>query len=712
VRDGERPLVQDATVDGRALDLLRDVFGHDAFRLGQREVIESILAKKPTLAVMPTGSGKSLCYQLPALAFEGTTVVVSPLIALIRDQVTALRAKGVRASSITSADGPSERQRTAVDLAEGRLSLLYVAPERFRADSFVQTFESRRIPLFVVDEAHCISEWGHDFRPDYARLGDVVERLAPERVACLTATATPRVQADILESLRLRGAEVIVTGFDRPNLELSVHKVARGEDKDVQVALALTRWLEGGGSGIVYVATRRASEELASTLRASGFSAAAYHAGLSPGERSRSQDDFQSDRTQVIVATSAFGMGVDKEDVRVVVHHHLPSSPEAYYQEVGRAGRDGLPAAGALIYSASDLRYAFMRLESSTPTYPIVEATLRTCARLARSSDPPRDLDRLSEALEPELGPSARTAAVALERSGDIGFDRGRLAVSSERPSLPAAAFERRATRERAKLSAMIGYADRAPCRRRYLVDYFGDRRRPDACGACDRCRGPAARALEGGRLEEAQMALSCIARMKGRFGRTRVIDVLLGKLAQETAQLSTLSTFGLLREWTKEEVSALIDGLLRAGLAEVTAEEYPKIRLTGAGAEALRTRAVIRIDTQLARWGDAVEAPLRGRRAKKPRAPAGEVDPMSAEDQDLFDRLRRWRSEQAHALAKPSFVVASDALLRAIASDRPADLDALAMVKGIGPRKLSAYGDRILEIVRGAAAVTDSSDG
>ncbi|MFO0728437.1 MAG: RecQ family ATP-dependent DNA helicase [Myxococcota bacterium] len=697
----ERPTTADAE------RVLKEQFGHSAFRPGQDEIIERVLGGVPVLAVMPTGSGKSLCYQLPALLFDGLTVVVSPLIALMNDQVIALKERGIAAAAWTSAESEESRRQILRDVQRRALKLLYVAPERFRSGQVAELIAGR-VALFAIDEAHCISEWGHDFRPDYARLGAVIDEVRPERVIALTATATAEVRADILRSLALDGAEEVVTGFDRPNLALSVIEAKSGVGKQRAAIEAIERWIgkagDRGGVAIVYAATRRRSEEVRDELEESGLKAAVYHAGLDPERRSRAQAAFLEGKVDVIVATTAFGMGVDKANVRVVVHHDVPSSLEGYYQEVGRAGRDGAPAAGVLLWDPADLRFANMRLESSCPSGDAVARASELLQMWAgRDGEIAGGLEETADRLSQELGTAARAALVELERLGHAMFLPGRVEISSSGAPIDREYLDRRARIERRKLESMLSYVERAACRRRFLTDYFGDRFAPERCGMCDRCQFPDRRKLDGEPRTDALKALSCVARMRGRYGKNRVVDVLLGSSAKTVKEsgLDQLSTYGLLKEWSRDELFLLFDSMARAGLIATTVEEYPRLRLTHDGARVLKNELPLELDLVIHRWGDGPPPIDRGRtekREKKRERVALELE--NPADQALFEALRAWRTKEAIRIKKPPYVVAHDALLAALALLRPTSKEHLAQISGIGPSKLAQYGDEILAVV------------
>jgi len=353
-----------------ALSSLKEHFNFETFREGQREVIEAILAGHDTVVVMPTGGGKSLCFQLPALMNEGATIVVSPLIALMKDQVDALHARNLPATFINSSVDFEEQKARIQGIRQGRYKLVYVAPERFRSTHFVEALKSVNVSLFAVDEAHCVSTWGHDFRPDFLRLKAAIEEIGRPQVVALTATATPHVRADIIEQLGLKEPRAFVSGFDRPNLSIKVVNTLKEREKIAHVKSLAAE--AKGGSGIIYSSTRKSVEQVAKRLQDAGLSVVAYHAGMDEAERTRAQDNFMSGRVQMIVATNAFGMGIDKADIRFVIHYHLPGSIEAYYQEIGRAGRDGLPATCVLLFNYADKRTQDYFIEGSYPPPEII----------------------------------------------------------------------------------------------------------------------------------------------------------------------------------------------------------------------------------------------------------------------------------------------------------------------------------------------------
>ena len=403
-------------VTEEALSALHEHFGFEDFREGQREVITAILEGRDTVVVMPTGGGKSLCYQLPALMKPGATIVVSPLIALMKDQVDALAARNLPATFINSSIPFEEQKARIQNVRRGLYKLVYVAPERFRSAHFVEALRSIDISLFAIDEAHCISQWGHDFRPDYLRLRASIEEIGRPQIAALTATATPYVRADIIEQLKLNDPRAFVSGFDRPNLSISVVHTQKEREKITHIkALAAS----SGGSGIIYTSTRKAVEQVAGRLQGAGLNVIGYHAGMDEAARTKAQDDFMSGRTQMIVATNAFGMGIDKPDIRFVVHHHLPGSIEAYYQEIGRAGRDGFPSTCVLLFNYADKRTQDYFIEGS---YPPPETVARVYQALVATNQQRIELS-VSEiaaraAVRNEM--AVQSALIILEKAGHI----------------------------------------------------------------------------------------------------------------------------------------------------------------------------------------------------------------------------------------------------------------------------------------------------
>ncbi|MDQ3668326.1 MAG: RecQ family ATP-dependent DNA helicase [Acidobacteriota bacterium] len=524
-----------------ALTSLRTHFGFDDFREGQREVIGAILNGKDAVVVMPTGSGKSLCFQLPAMMLSGATVVVSPLIALMKDQVDALRSRQLPATFINSSIAPEE-QRARVDaLRRGQFKLVYVAPERFRSSNFVSAVQSIGISLFAVDEAHCISTWGHDFRPDYLRLKGVLQSLGKVQALALTATATPYVRSDIIQQLGLSNPETFVSGFDRPNLSIDVMQTERVREKIARIKrLAKTH----DGSGIVYASTRKAVEHVARELQEQGLQVASYHAGMGDSARVKAQEDFMAGRTQMIVATNAFGMGIDKPDIRFVAHYQMPGSIEAYYQEIGRAGRDGRPSSCVLLFNYADKNTHDFFIEGSYPSLQLVQSVYDalsstglkrielSAAEIGKRAGASNEMAVQSSLYLLEraghierAAPSPVRAAVPLSAESPVvagslaGQHRwGAVSPANNMPQTGAAArrarhiimldntqakqlrvnpadVTRRANLERRKLREMIDFCYTDHCYRAHILDYFGDRNHPLQCGTCGNCApNPAAR--------------------------------------------------------------------------------------------------------------------------------------------------------------------------------------------------------------------------
>ena len=582
-------------------------FGHPALRPGQAEVITDVLAGRPVIAVMPTGAGKSLCYQLPAIILgdrvlagerAAVTLVVSPLIALMKDQVDALRARGIAAVALTSAAGADEQREILDGIRAGAFTLVYVAPERFRSPRFVEALRAiaPRIALVAVDEAHCISEWGHDFRPDYRRLGQVLAELAPPRLAAFTATATPEVRRDIAHQLGAPDARLHVRGFDRPNLTYSVIKVGGADDKIARL-VELVR-LREGGVALVYAATRKNAEAYAAALKRAGMRARVYHAGLEGEVRERAQDGFMAGELDVIVATNAFGMGVDKRDIRIVVHADIPRSPEAYYQEAGRGGRDGKPTHCAVLFHHGDIRLQEFLIDASFPSAELLRALwklLHDQPKLGATGA--RGDDELEARLKPHLPGSPSGAALGaalriLERHGMLVRDDERLAAARPAPGqfapLDVASLERRAELERKKLRTMVDYAYHPRCRRQFILEYFGDddwQDRQRRCGSCDNCVAVAhgkPTGLSASELAAVRNILLLVGELHGRFGRTRIAGLATG--GDDDPRFGDLPGRGCLRGWSQKHVLDLLRALEGAGLVEASRGEYPTLSTTRRG--------------------------------------------------------------------------------------------------------------------------------
>jgi ATP-dependent DNA helicase RecQ len=602
------------------------IFGHTSLRPGQAEVITDILSGRPVIAVMPTGAGKSLCYQVPAVILAergGVTLVISPLIALMKDQVDALRARGVPAVALTSAAGAEEQREILEGIRAGMFTLIYVAPERFRSPRFVDALRAMagRLGLVAIDEAHCISEWGHDFRPEYRRIGEVVGQLDPRRsdrwrsaspegslfgdggasggalrIAAFTATATPEVRRDIAHQLGLGSPALHVRGFDRPNLHYSVARAGGGDDKsDKLVELVRSR----DGVALVYASTRKNAERYAAALKAAGMRTRVYHAGLEGVVRERAQDVFMAGQLDAIVATNAFGMGIDKSDIRLVVHADIPRSPEAYYQEAGRGGRDGKPTRCVLLLNHSDIKLQEFLIDASYPSTELLRGIwklLRDRPELGKLT--PYD-DELEARLRGTLGGDIKAATIGgalriLERHGMLRRDDERLAASRPEPGsyppLDVESLARRAEVERQKLRTMVEYAYYPRCRRQFVLEYFGDQDwmdRERRCGACDTCEAiahgrPSTLVLSATETLAIRNLLRLVDGLHGKFGRMRVVKLAVG--SDEDPRFDELPERGCLRGWRERPALDLLRSLEGAGLVEASRGEYPTITITRRG--------------------------------------------------------------------------------------------------------------------------------
>lgn len=592
-------------------------FGHTTLRPGQSEVIADIFSGKPVIAVMPTGAGKSLCYQLPAVVLGekgGITLVISPLIALMKDQVDTLNARGVPAVALTSRDGAEEQREILEGIRAGQYTLVYVAPERFRSPRFIDVIYSiaARISLIAIDEAHCISEWGHDFRPDYRRLGNVIKELGAARLACFTATATPEVRRDIAHQLGITGARLHVRGFDRPNLHYSIVQSGGTTDKAERL-IELVRMRESGVA-LIYAATRKNAEKYAAELKAAGMKTRVYHAGLKNDTRENAQDTFMAGKLDVIVATNAFGMGVDKSDIRIVIHADIPRSPEAYYQEAGRGGRDGKPTRCVLLFNHSDIKLQEFLIDASFPSAEL----LRGMWKLLRDKPelgqiPPGYEEELEERLRKQLsailppqkttrngelsGATISASIRLLERHGMLRRDpeserlvatRPTESMSGLYPPLDVESMQRRAEVERGKLRTMVELAYYPRCRRQFVLDYFGDQEwasRERQCGACDNCEAILSgkpTGLSADDRKAIQGLLKLVGALTGKFGRKRIAGIANGTdLDQRFLEIPERN---VLRGWAENMVMDLLRALEGAGLVEAARGEYPTLNTTRKG--------------------------------------------------------------------------------------------------------------------------------
>lgn len=598
----------------KATQILKSYFGYDEFRPMQQEIIEAVTSGSDALVLMPTGGGKSLCYQIPALMMEGTAVVVSPLISLMKDQVEALHANGIEAATLNSGIPVDEERRIRELCMSGKIRLLYISPERLMLE-LDWLAESMRVSLFAIDEAHCISQWGHDFRPEYTQLGIIHDRFPDVPVIALTATADKLTKTDIVEKLRLRSPRIFISSFDRPNLSLDVKRGLSAADKLRAIMQVIGR--HPHESGIIYCISRRVTESLAEKLKAKGVAAGVYHAGLPIDQRNRVQEDFINDRIDVVVATIAFGMGIDKSNVRYVIHYNLPKSIESFYQEIGRGGRDGLPTETLLFFNIQDLM------------------TLRSFADSSGQRD-----------------------------------------ISHE------------------KLNRMQEYAEAQVCRRRILLNYFGEE--SDChCGNCDVCHNPPLY-FDGTVL--VQKALSAIMRAGQQIGFTLTAEILRGTMSPDVVSRSyhRLKTFGAGRDISFRDWQDYLLQMLQMGFIEIAYDDDRHLRVTSLGRDIL-------FGHRKAQLATIIREDLRVKKSKERRKAVTAKSAASGgkqEDGILYERLRELRQEIAQANNWPAYVVMSDKSLHAIATEKPTTIEAFGAIFGIGEHKRNAYGQRFISFI------------
>ncbi|WP_455564871.1 RecQ family ATP-dependent DNA helicase [Akkermansia biwaensis] len=700
------------------MEALKEHFGFSGLREGQDRVVAAIMEGRNVLVVMPTGGGKSLCYQLPALCREGVCLVVSPLIALMKDQVDALVAKGIPATMINSSLSFPEQKERLSGMKEGSYKLVYVAPERFGHEGFMRALAEVDVNMVAVDEAHCLSQWGHDFRPDYLKLGRAIEAMGRPQVAALTATATPRVRDDILEHLHLEDPVTIVRGFARENLHFRITACDTHKEKYKRLYDLVKR----NKTGIIYCSTRKKVEQVYEALSDLGLSVTAYHAGMTDAQREEAQNAFMNRQADIVIATNAFGMGIDRADVRFVAHFEIPGSVEAFYQEAGRAGRDGRDAYCELLFNHADLRTQEFFIEGVNPGVPLIvelyELLRKHCS--AESHEVSWTLEEMAERLKCRNAMQVGAALSVLMRNGaisrhDVPGQRVKLtrvadpSMSGLKIPLDERAIREKEVRDREKLKAMTEFAYSAGCRQQWILNYFGEEGAVP-CGRCDQCM---ALGVEEGQVmgeEETRVvrqALSGIARAsvrqadgswQGRWGRTKVIQMLKGSKSQDLLKTSLvrLSTYGILSSWSEDDIRQLFRAMQMAGLTKMSGEaDRPLVTLSPKGNEVMMGRQEVSMIWPFARRSVAPD-----RRGQTRVRSTGDLAALGEFDEDLFMKLKELRNELAREAGIPAYAVFHNSTLEAMARLKPTTRRGAMNIHGIGERKAARYLDDFLEII------------
>lgn len=622
-------------------------WGYASLRPLQEQAMQAVLGRRDSLVVLPTGGGKSLCYQAPAMLCAGTTVVISPLISLMKDQVDGLKACGIAATQLNSSQSSGERAELEASVLRGEMRLLYISPERLANPDFQSFLQRVEISSFAIDEAHCISQWGHDFRPEYRQLNRIKELFGGAAVHAFTATATEAVRQDIAHQLGLENPALLVGNFDRPNLTYRIH--SRREELE-QVLEVIKR--HPREAGVIYCISKRAVDKLAMHLKRKGVKAVAYHAGMTSDERSKAQEAFAQERCDVIVATVAFGMGIDRSNVRFVMHTGMPKSLEHYQQETGRAGRDGLDAECVLLYSNADL---FLWRS-------IMERSVADSMAAGTGSDEVRDesfLDAVNQHLE-----------------------------------------------------EMSRYCRGAVCRHRSLVQYFGQEYESDNCGACDICLGETAEVDDADTI--AQKIVSCVARVKRPFGIGHIVSILRGEAADSVLKWrhESLSTFGLMREYDKADLRDWIDQLIGQGFLHRSELQLPSgvsVPVVGLNADSLK---VLRSETSVKLLKPLRKAKTAAEKRGRDKHAPGQDDagPLTGSDQELFEELRQIRRELARERGWQPYMIFNDATLKELAQRRPQTFDDMMRIKGVGAVKLEKFGEQFLNEIKKRSAGAEVS--